>query len=246
RITARRALNDLADSGLVLRMRGRGTRVSPTATERNPEPLRATLDGLLENVGHIGRMTTVRVLHFGYTPTGVEVAEKLELPSGARVLHALRVRDLADQPMSLLNTWVPEDIGALIEGQDMSTVPLLLLLESAGVPVGSATQTISATLADATSAGALNVPAGAPLIDVRRVVRDTSGRPVEFIKILYRPEMYQFQISMQRVEGAAGNPGAATSRVPEKPLSADRTARRLIERSSARPHQAMWPIFGAG
>lgn len=202
RITARRALNELANSGLVLRERGRGTRVSPQAP---PDPMRATLDGLLENVGHIGRTTSVKVLRSGYEPATSEVAEKLQIRPGDKTLHALRVRHVGDQSMSMLETWVPADIGARIEGQDMSATPLLILLEQAGIPVASATQTISATLADAPTAMALDVPAGSALIDVRRVVFDTDDRPVEFIKILYLPEAYQFQMSMRRVEGDAGN-----------------------------------------
>lgn len=201
RITARRALNELADNGLVVRQRGSGTRVASAIA---PAPLKASIDGLLENVGHIGRTTSVRVLGFGHVAATVEVAARLRLPPQSQVLHALRVRHVGDQAMSYLATWVPEDIGALIDGQDMSQTPLLILLERAGVPVASATQTISATLADAAAAAALGVPAGAPLIDVRRVVFDVDDRPVEFIKILYRPELYQFEMSMRRVQGAKG------------------------------------------
>jgi len=201
RITARRALNELARQGLVERARGRGTIVAP---RRAPDPMRATFDGLLENIGHIGRTTTVRVLHRGTEPAMQEVAAQLQLAPGTPVLHALRVREIAGQGMSYLATWVPSDIAALIEGQDMSATPLLLLLEEAGVPVASATQTITATLADAAAAGALGVPAGSPLIDVRRTVSDANDRPVEFIKILYRPELYQFHMSMRRVTGKEG------------------------------------------
>ena len=86
----------------------------------------------------------------------------------------------------------------------MSATPLLILLEEVGVQVASATQNLSATVADAITAGAVGVTAGAPLIDVRRVVFDTSGKPVEFIKILYRPELYSFEMSMRRVERESG------------------------------------------
>lgn len=202
RITARRALDELAQGGLVVRERGRGTRVS---ARPQPDPMRATFDGLLENVGHIGRTTSVRILDSGYRAASAEVAEKLSLAPGAEVLHATRVRSLGEQAMSRLQTWVPADIGAIIETQDLSSTPLLLVLEQAGVPVASATQTVSATVADAAAASALSVPAGAPLIDVRRVVRDRSDRAVEFIKILYRPDLYQFQMSMSRVSGRDGN-----------------------------------------
>lgn len=201
RITARRALNELALQGLVERTRGRGTMVKP---RRAPDPMRATFDGLMENVGHIGRTTSVRVLHRGLEPASREVAAQLQVTPGAPVLHARRVREIGGQSMSYLATWVPPDIAALIAGQDMSATPLLLLLEAAGVPVAGATQTITATLADAVAAAALGVPAGSPLIDVRRTVTDRDDRPVEFIKILYRPELYRFQMSMRRVTGENG------------------------------------------
>jgi len=196
RITARRALNELASQGLVERARGRGTRVAPRSV---PDPMRATFDGLLENVGHIGRTTSVRVLHTGMEPATREIAETLQIAPGTPVLHALRVRQMGEQRMSYLATWVPPDIASLIEGQDMSATPLLLLLEEAGVPVASATQTITAALADATVAAALGVLAGTPLIDVRRTVYDAQDRPVEVINILYRPELYQFRMAMRRV-----------------------------------------------
>lgn len=202
RITARRALNELAAMGRVIRERGKGTRVLPF--ERAPAPMTASIDGLLENVGHMGRTTTVQVLDSRYLPATADVAEVLELQEGATVQRAVRVRALGGAPMSYLVTIVPEDIGRRIEGKDLSQTPLLLLLEDAGVPVASATQTISATVADADVARALSVAAGSPLIEVNRLVRDETDRPVEMIRVLYRPELYRFEISMRRVTAEAG------------------------------------------
>ncbi len=200
RITARRALNELANRGLVDRKRGRGTRVARSPTQ----PVRASIDGLLENVGRMGRSTTVQVLRSGTVPAGRETAQALEIEPDAPVVRAVRVRHLGGEPMSYLVTSVPADIGERISGQDMSQVPLLLLLEKAGVPVATARQTITATVADAEVSAALNVPAGAPLIEVRRIVFDTDARAVEYIKILYRPELYQFEMTMHRRSGDKG------------------------------------------
>ena len=73
-----------------------------------------------------------------------------------------------------------------------------MLLEHGGVVVSSAEQTITATLADTVAAQALDVEIGAPLLRISRVVHDQSGRPVEYIIALYRPDRYQFRMNLTR------------------------------------------------
>jgi len=75
--------------------------------------------------------------------------------------------------------------------------------------VVSARQAISATVADPEVAAALGIPAGSALIEVRRVVSDADGRAVEYIKILYRPEFYRFEMAMRRVKGQVGKTWAS-------------------------------------
>lgn len=201
RITAKRALNELAGAGLVVRERGRGTRV----THRPKAPaVTSSIEGWLENISLMGIATEARVLDFGYVAASEDIAHALELTPGTDVQHAVRVRSLDGEPMSYLVTYVPADIGRQYDREDLDTKPLLVLLELAGVKVASARQTISATLADSEVAGALSVHAGSPLIEVRRVVRDSSGRPVEYIRVLYRPDIYRFEMSMNRVREREG------------------------------------------
>ncbi len=202
RVTARGALTKLAESGLVERQRGSGTRVASRIETKRP--VVASMDGLIENVGHIGRTTDVRVLEHGQAPASGECAAALDVDRGTMVQRAIRVRVHDGTPMTYLVTWIPADVAALIEGQDMSATPLLLLLENAGIPVESARQSISATVADSEIAAALGIAAGSPLIEVRRVVSDSSGRPIEYIKVLYRPEFYQFEMNLRRVEQGDG------------------------------------------
>ncbi|MHC9236478.1 GntR family transcriptional regulator [Pseudooceanicola sp. 502str34] len=230
RITAKRALNELADTGLVIRKRGSGTRVTDRLP---PQPLKASIDGLLEKVGEMGRNTSVRVLSSALMPAPPEIRAALNLPEGARALQSRRVRSLNDQSVSFLEAWIPEEVaeGAALEAE--SPTPMLLQLERAGISVSSATQTITATLADALSAAALDVPMGAPLIDTRRVVFDAQDRAVEFIRVLYRPELYQIEVAMRRVQGDNGaawvprptgrpegrpdRPGAPAAKAPKTP-----------------------------
>ncbi|WP_349360893.1 GntR family transcriptional regulator [Stappia sp.] len=211
RITAKRALNELADAGLVIRERGRGTRV----VNRPPAPaVTSSIEGWLENVSLMGQSTTAQVLTFAYLEASEDIALALEIEAGDAVQHAVRVRSLDGEPMSYLVTYVPADIGRQYESEELNSQPLLHLLERAGVDVASARQTISATLADAEVASALSIPVGSPLIEVRRVVRDRAERPVEYIRVLYRPDLYRFEMSMRRVTAESGPRWTTTSSSP--------------------------------
>lgn len=208
RITARRALAELAAEGLVTRGRGRGrgTRVN----RRDVTPVvRGGVEGLIENLVAMGLKTRVTLLDFAYEPALPHVAVALRIRPGAEVQRAVRVRSLPDGPFSHLTTYVPAAIGRKFSRRDLSRAPLLTLLERSGVVIGGADQTISATLAGTPVAPLLQTEVGAPLIRISRVVHDTAGQPVEYIVGLYRPDRYQFRMSLDRVRGGDRNTWSA-------------------------------------
>jgi GntR family transcriptional regulator len=206
RITAKRALNEMAAAGLVVRERGRGTRV----VLRPPAPsVTTSLEGWLENISLMGIATEAHVLEFDYVPANEDVASALKVDHGQSVQRSVRVRSLDGDTMSYLVTWLPEDIGRGFERDDLSRYALLTLLERAGVKVASAHQTVSATLADPAVAAALGIDPGAPLLEVRRLVFDASDRPVEYIRVLYRPDRYRFEMDLKRVHRDEGMRWAA-------------------------------------
>jgi len=197
RITAKRALDEIAAAGLAVRERGRGTRVDYAAPTR---PLRSSVEGFLENVHVMGLETDVRLLSFDFIPANEEVAVALGCGPGDAVQRAVRVRSTKSGPFSHLTTFVPEDIGRSYDADDLASTPLLTLLERYGVVVTSAEQTIGAVLADTVTAPALDVELGAPLLSIRRRVCDQEDRPVEYIKALYRPDRYHHHMKLSRVE----------------------------------------------
>jgi len=196
RITAKRALDELAAAGLAVRERGRGTKVRYV---RPAKALTSSVEGLLENLLVMGLETKVKLLEFAYVPATDEVAEALECGPGATVQRSVRVRSLKGAPLSYLTTYVPEAVAHSYDRDDLATTPLLVLLERFGVVVSSAEQTITAALADSQVAPALDIEIGSPLLAVNRVVRDQDGRPVEYLKALYRPDRYQHRMSLTRV-----------------------------------------------
>jgi GntR family transcriptional regulator len=197
RITVRRALEMLERDGLIRRRRGAGTYASPPGPA---QPQRDNLRGLLENLLAMGLRTKVRLLEFDYVPATAEVAGLLDVPPGASVLRAVRVRSTRGVAFSHLTTWVPEDVGRRFAREDMAERPLLALLEQHET-IARAEQTISATLADATVAPRLQVEIGTALLWVRRQVFNTEGRVIEAIDSLYRPDLYAYQIGLVRDGG---------------------------------------------
>ncbi len=199
RITAKRALNELAAEGLVSRERGRGT----VATYEPPQaPISSSVEGLIENLLQMGLRTEVSLLSFDYLPAADDVARALGLPPGDEVQRAVRVRSLEGEPFSHLTTYVPGEIGRSFTADDISHIPLLKLLERYGIIMSSARQTITATLADPEIAPRLSVEVGSALLRISRVVCDQDGRAVEYITGLYRPDRYQYDMNLARAEGA--------------------------------------------
>ncbi len=202
RITAKRALDEVAAAGLAVRERGRGTRVRLEATT---PPIRASVEGLLENLLMMGLKTEVRLLEFAYVNASVEVARALDCAAGGTVQRAVRVRRLEGAPFSHLTTYVPEAIGRSYSRKDLASRPLLALLERSGVTVSGAEQTITATLADTRVAPLLDVAVGSPLLRISRVVRDQRQCPVEYIVGLYRPDRYQYREMLSRIHAGERN-----------------------------------------
>jgi GntR family transcriptional regulator len=198
RITAKRALDELAADGFAVRMRGRGTRVQRS----NPvPPVHAPIEGLIENILAMGLKTEVELLEFDYLPATPDVAAALGCEVGETVQRAVRVRRIKGEPFSHLVTHVPEAIGRSYSRRDLATRPLLLLLERAGASISHAEQVIGASLAGTDVADLLGVPIGAALLKLSRTVYDQDARAVEFVTGLYRPDRYQYKMTLSRVPG---------------------------------------------
>lgn len=196
RITTKRALNELAAEGLVARERGRGTRVTFDPAAR---PVTASVEALYRNLVEMGRETQVALISFDYVSASADVARALGCEIGNRVQMARRVRSVDGAPFSHLTTWVPENVGLTYSADELAAMPMLALLERAGVEVSCAAQTMSACLADGAVASLLDIDAGSPLLRVTRTVRGRDGQAVEHLVALYRPDRYEYHMDLRHV-----------------------------------------------
>jgi GntR family transcriptional regulator len=204
RLTIRRSLELLQREGLIERRQGSGT--FPLARNVATHPVPADLNKLVAHLNKMGTGTNVRLLGFGYEPANDMVRHQLELPANSKVQKAIRVRYHNDAPFSYLITYVPEDIGRRYTQEDMTREPLQALLKGLGIRLGSAEQAFTATAADAHHAEALNIGISSPLLCIKRVTRDTQGRPVEYLVAVYNPDCFEYRMALsnKRSKGIDG------------------------------------------
>ncbi len=199
RITARRALDELALQRFVERKRRVGTTVIYQPPSR---PIEANIDQAVDSLLALGQATKVRLLHLGEEPASFTVADALRLAPGDPVVRAVRVRSLDGAPLGYVVSYVPARLASVLTRAGLGATPILGLLEAAGHKPGAAEQTISAISADATLSDALEIEPRAPLLRIARTVFDLTGAPMLLTWAHYRSDRYQIRIDLQQPRGA--------------------------------------------
>jgi GntR family transcriptional regulator len=200
RITVRQALADLQNEGLIYRRHGKGTFVSQPKAFQNV----TALQGFAEAMSAQGHAIRNRVLKLQTVPAPADVAQALRLAPGAPVTELHRVRLLDQAPVSLEVTWLPEALGRVVARADLVTRDVFLVLEhDAGVALGHATLAIDAALADHATASALDTGAGAPLLRVERLTHDAHGTPIDYERLSFRGDAFQYRLRLDRQVAAS-------------------------------------------
>jgi len=205
RVTVRRALTQLTAEGLITRTAGRGTWPTPARPVAAPGEAGggarpSSLTGLLENIVSATLRTSLKVIEWRVIRASDQIAEVLQVPDGTKVRKLVRTRSSHEGPVSYVTTYSPEAMTRGFGRRELAEAPFLGLLEQhAGTRFGRAQQTVSARQADAVAAAALQVPVGAALLAVRRLVFDADDRPVLWLHGLYRPDRYEYLMEMSKV-----------------------------------------------
>jgi len=197
RITAKRALDDLAAAELVERRRGKGTFVTYTAAlESHHAPLR----GELEKLQNLARKTHVSVVDVGQQIPPGDVASEMGLNRGEVAHHATRIRYTEDNvPYGHLISWT---VG-LTEGYTKEALEAgvrLDILKQNGIEISRIDQTISAVPAQEFFAEVLNMNVGDPTLLMVRRIYDANDRLVDILYCHHNPRRFQFCLEIDADE----------------------------------------------
>lgn len=194
RITARRALDELALQHFVERKRRVGTRVIYNLPVR---PIEADIAKAVDSLVTFGRKTKVTVLEITREEANDPVASLLGVTPGTRVVRAVRLRWLDGEPLGCTIAHVPEHLGFMINEKSLKEIPIVSLVQQSGRKFGGAAQTIAAVSADLAMAAALKIDSMAPLLRITRAFRDEEGDPMLLTQAYYRADRYQMRFDLQ-------------------------------------------------
>lgn len=207
RATVRRALQDLADEGVVEATVGRGSFVRGTGLAEPPNALMS----FTELAAARGLTPSAQVLDQTVRPATPEEASVFGLGVQDLVFELTRLRMLDERPVAIDRARIPLAVAPTIADQDYTAASVYQTLEAASAAPHRADVVVSAIIADATAASHLRVEIGAPLIVCRTLSHDRSGRAVELGEITYRADRYQLRTKLVRSASQLPEPHHETS-----------------------------------
>ena len=199
RTTARRALDELRRQGLVRREPGRGTFLASPRLRSNL----AYLHSFSEEIERWGYMPGVRLVLREERTAGEEVARRLGVEVGEKVLFVRRLRLADERPIFVCDSHLPVIRFPALKDADYGTVSLSRLLEEkTGRRIEHARQWIGAATAAGDVADLLEIQAGVPVLKITRITCVTGEEPVEVVEAYFHPERYQHynELSTQPAE----------------------------------------------
>jgi GntR family transcriptional regulator len=190
RVTARKAIDQLVEQGLIVRRRGSGNYIAP----RIEQPL-SRLTSFSEELHQRGYTPSSKWLERTITAAVPDEQLSLGLSPGARVAKLERLRLADDVVMAYEVSVLPQHVLPNPEAVDGSLYEYLTSTRQAPV---RALQHIRALNAQPRLAEQLRVPVGQAVLFITRIGYLESGQAVELTHSYCRSDYYDFVAEMRR------------------------------------------------
>jgi GntR family transcriptional regulator len=187
-MTARHALQGLEREGVVERRSGVGTFVAQPRIHFNK------LMSFSEYMSERNLSSRSRVLSLE-TVVEEEVAAKLGISPGDKLIKFSRLRLGGSEPFTLQTVYLPADKFSELTRESLQRGSLFHILEkNFGVQVAYADGDVDATTATGQTAKLLGVPENSPVLRIRQIAFSPQGLPISYGHGLYRADRHVIHI----------------------------------------------------
>ncbi len=190
RMTARNAMQQLADEGLVVRLPGRGSFVAEAPAHRRADRL-MTFSREMERRG---RVPSSRLLAREIRPSTATEASALGLEPAEPVVVVRRVRCADGEPIAVETAVLDRRTAPVAMNADLEAGSLHEALARTGIFLRHGTATITAESATPDDVRLLGLRRGDPLLVERRVIVDSHGRRTEATESRYPADRYALDV----------------------------------------------------
>ena len=199
RMTARHAMSQLADEGLVRRDPGRGTFVAEPPTHRRANFLMT----FSHEMRRQGRVPSSRIVERRVRPPTDPERADLRTGRGAEVVELRRVRLADHEPVAVETAVLTARCIEAVMAADLETGSLHEALINDGWVPTRGSSTIGAEAASSDDAVLLGIRAGTPMLVERRLIYDQRGRPIERTESRYAADRYGLNVGFSVEDGGS-------------------------------------------
>jgi GntR family transcriptional regulator len=190
RMTARNAMQRLAEEGLVVREPGRGSYVAEPPAHRRANRLMT----FTREMERKGRAPSSRLISRAVRIASEREAVQLGVAAGDPVVALVRLRCADDVPIALERAVLEARCAPVVLEADLEHGSLHEALAAVGIHLRRGTATITAETATAEDARLFGIVAGDPILVERRVILDGHGRRTEATESRYPSDRYGLDV----------------------------------------------------
>lgn len=200
RNTVRRALANLAQERLVIRLRGSGTYARNKA---DAEGARSRLSALAHDGDPFEQRTLAKVLQLGAVDTPEHILQRWPA-FGLRCTVVYRTRSYEGEVFAVCTSYVTAAFARRLNRERLGNLGVLSALARLNHVCRTGTLSVTAAEADAITARQLGIPAGSPVLRTEAISLAADQQPVEYRTHIYRPDRFRLEWPVVIKTGATG------------------------------------------
>jgi len=194
RSTVREAISALVQEGILEKKHGKGTFIF----HKPVEEWLGSITTYNEIVGEMGMKPGTRLLYQGAETAPESVGNTLGVDKFYKI-DRLRYAD--NIPIAIEKQYYPLDIGLKLKEFDLNNAAIYDLLElSLGIKLWRADQMITSVQPTREEAELLEIKESVSVLLIERLTYDSSDNLVEYLRGIFRADMYAFRIKLMRTQ----------------------------------------------